>query len=197
MENKHVEKIAKMVIAQVPQNQIASACGVSEGLISQVMQTNQYKEIEQTIAVQKFQESELINQGWDGIEARGIKRVLEELQLNPDPEFALKSAVVANKAIRRGTHGQNPIPESTGVRAVIHLNPIFAEKLQQNFFISDEKNKQLIENPKDSDFMPAKDVHDLLGMGNIAAQIKDNTIPTSSPEIDDAIELPEMENFHE
>lgn len=190
METKHVEKIAKMVIANVPQNQIATACGVSEGLITQVMATTEYKVIEQEISVLKFEESQMLNQGWDSVEALGVKSTLLALQHNPDPEFALKAAVVANKAIRRGTHNNNPIPQSAGVRAVIHLNPVFVDKLQQNFEVSETKISGLVDNPKDSDFMPASEVHDLLGMGNNGKTlINDVSAPVTSPEIGNELPL--------
>ena len=189
METKHVEKIAKMVMANVPQNQIASACGVSEGRISQLMETNEYKCIEQELAVLKFEESQMINQGWDSVEALGVKSTIVALRNNPDPEFALKAAVVANKAIRRGTFNNNPIPQSAGVRAVIHLNPVFVDKLQQNFEVSEQKMNSLTEKPKDSDFLPAADVHNLLGLGNDGkVLVNDVAIPVTSPEID--AELP-------
>ena len=48
---------------------------------------------------------------------------------------------------------------------------------------------QLIDKPKDSDFMPAADVHNLLGTGNDGKVIENNVaIPVTSPEID--AELP-------
>ncbi|HFD32046.1 MAG TPA: hypothetical protein ENJ28_04960 [Gammaproteobacteria bacterium] len=185
MEAKHLEKIAKMVIANVPQNQIASACNVSEGAISQIINTEDYKKIEQVIAVAKFEESQLINQGWDSVEALGVKTTIMALQNNPEPDFALRAAVVANKAIRRGTHANNPIPQSAGVRAVIHLNPTFVNKLQQNFEISEDKAQALAEKPKDSDFLPASEVHNLLSTNKDGESLSIGVeIPVTSPEID-------------
>lgn len=194
METKHLEKIAKMVMVSVPQNQIASACGVSEGRISQIINLPEYKEIEQKIAVEKFEESELINQGWDSVEALGVRGTLTALQNNPEPEFALKAAVVANKAVRRGTFANNPIPQSAGVRAVIHLNPIFVDKLQQNFEISAKRVEALAQNPKDSDFLPASDVHNLLGKKDSGELVKtDVALPVTSPDIDLLSSFPEMD----
>lgn len=194
METKHLEKIAKMVMVNVPQNQIAAACGVSEGRVSQLIATQEYKAIEQEVAVAKFEESELINQGWDSVEALGVKGTIIALQNNPEPDFSLRAAVVANKAIRRGTFNNNPIPQSAGVRAVIHLNPTFVGKLQQNFEISAERVNGLAEKPKDSDFMPAQDVHDLLGKKDSGELIENNVaLPVTSPEIDLLSSFPEIE----
>jgi len=194
METKYLEKIAKMVLVSVPQNQIAAACGISESRISQIVSLPEYKLIEQEVAIQKFEESDLINQGWDSVEALGVKHTIIALNNNPEPEFALKAAIVANKAVRRGSFSQNPIPQSAGIRAVIHLNPVFVGKLQQTFEVSAERIEKLVEKPKDSDFMPAKEVHDLLGRKDGGqAVITDVSIPITSPEIDLIKSFPEIE----
>ena len=185
METKHLEKIANMVLVNVPQNQIAAACNVSESRISQIINLPEYKLIEQKVAVDKFEESEMLNMGWDSVEALGVKHTILALNNNPEPEFALKAALVANKAVRRGTFQNQPIPQSAGIRAVIHLNPVFVDKLQQNFDISEERFKHLTDNPKDSDFMPAADVHSLLGKKVEGVVVKhDVATPVTSPEID-------------
>ena len=195
METKHLEKIAKMVLVNVPQNQIAAACGVTEGRISQLINLPEYKLIEQEVAVEKFEESELINNGWDSVEALGVRATLVALQNNPEDDFALRAAVVANKAIRRGTFNNNPIPQSAGVRAIIHLNPVFVGKLQQNFEISAERIVKLAEKPKDSDFMTAADVHNLLGKKDNGEIASNNVaLPVTSPEIDLLSSFPEI-NF--
>jgi len=195
METKHLEKIANMVLVNVPQNQIAAACGVSEGRISQIINLPEYKLIEQQAAVAKFEESEMLNEGWDSVEALGVKHTIIALQNNPDPEFSLKAAVVANKAVRRGTFQNQPIPQSAGIRAVIHLNPVFVDKLQQNFEISEERFQGLSNKAKDSDFMPAADVHNLLGKKVDGEVLKHNVAtPITSPEIDLLNSFPDISN---
>jgi len=195
MEEKHLEKLAKMILVGVPQKQIASSLNLSEGRISQIIITEEYKTAESKVAAVKFQEAELINKGWDGIEARGIKRVLDEMKHNPDPEFALKASIAANKALRRGDFKNNPIVADRGVKAVIHLNPVFVEKLQQNFEISETKNASLTGSFKDSDFMPAKSVHELLGSGEQIEQLNNVAIPTSSPQLDEIKALENLAGF--
>lgn len=194
MKTKYVEKIAKMVIANVPQNQIATACGVSESRISQLMETDEYKYIEQEVASVKFEESQLINQGWDSVEALGVKTTILTLQNNPEPEFALKAAVVANKAIRRGTFNNNPIPQSAGVRAVIHLNPVFVDKLQEDFEVSEKKMDMLAKKPKDSNFMPANEVYNLLDKNKEGKSLTNNVvIPITGPDVDAALLLKDLD----
>jgi len=165
MDIKKLEKIAKLVLVQVKQNQIALVCGVSESSISQIISSKEYKEVEQVMLVEKAEQMSLLDEGWDGVEALGVKRVLQELQQNPDPEFALKAAVVANKAIRRenSSFKNKPIAADQGVRATIHLNPVFVDKMQNNLTIQVGGNESLDLVPKASDFLPASDVNELLG----------------------------------
>ena len=155
-------KLARMELHGVPRKQTAMAMGLSESRITQIIETAEYACAAEIIAAENFEKHEMINKGWDGIEALGIKRTVEALQNDPDPEFALRAATLANKASRRGGFAQNPISQNVGVRAVINLNANFVEKLQQNFEIKKDKSDILLEKQKDSDFLGAKAVQDLL-----------------------------------
>jgi len=164
LTEKKMLKLARMELHGVPRKQTAMAMALSEGRITQLMETVEYQSAAEIIAAENFDQNELINKGWDGIEALGIKRTVEALQADPDPEFALRAAVFANKAARRGGFAQNPISQNVGVRAIINLNSTFVEKLQQNFEITKDRTSILIEKQKDSDFLGAKAVQDLLQM---------------------------------
>lgn len=155
-------KLARMELHGVPRKQTSMAMGLGESRITQLMETDEYKTAAEQIAGENFAQNELINKGWDGIEALGIRRVVETLQADPDPDFALRAASIANKAARRGGFAQNPISANVGVRAIINLNSTFVEKLQQNFEITKNKTSVLVEKQKDSDFMGAQAVQELL-----------------------------------
>lgn len=162
LDEKKLEKMARMAAAEIPQRQIAQACGVSESRISQIFKTPEYKEQEEKVALEEFEQNEIINRGWDGVEALSLKKVVSTLQADADPEFALKAAALANKAIRRGKHHNNPISQKAGVRSVINLNMNFVEKLQNNIEIGNQRTTELLEKKKDSNFLGAKQVQELL-----------------------------------
>jgi len=162
LSSKKMQKLARMEIVGVERKVTAQALGVSESRISQIMKTEEYLEQAQIVAGETFKQNELINKGWDGIEALGIRRVVEALQNDPEPDFALRAAALANKAQRRGTFSNNPISQNAGIRTVVQLNATFVEKLQQNFQIEKSDGSKLLETKKDSDFMGAKSVQDLL-----------------------------------
>jgi hypothetical protein len=132
-------KIANMILYEVPNRQIAAACGLSESRLSQLIATEDYKLVEEEIATEHFESQQVMNKGWDALEQISLNCVLQAMQMRPDPEFAMKAAMLANRATRRGSLNHTPIPGNAGVRTVIQLNAHFVDKLQQNFTISNER----------------------------------------------------------
>jgi len=165
-EKDALQKIAKLVLYEVPHTQIAMSCGVTEGRISQICGTEEFKAVLQEIAVAHFEEQDLLNQGWDAVEQHAVSKVLQTLQHSPDPDYALKAAAVANKVTRRGRINHNPLTAGqAGVRAIVNVNMNFAEKLQNNFKVTDargEHKQKLEENRKQTSFLAVKDVQDML-----------------------------------
>jgi len=132
IEIDRLEKIARMVLFDVAQVNIAKAVGLSEGRVSQIIATEEFGKILEELAADKFDQHETLNDGWDNIEALALKNVIEVLQHNMDPDFSLHAAAMANRAQRRGRIGNQPIDGRQGARAVFHLTANFIDKLQQN-----------------------------------------------------------------
>lgn len=162
-----LEKIARMTLYGIKDADIGIVFQVTDSRISQIKAMDAYKEMEAKIAAQLYTQNEEINRGWDGVENKAVASVLAHLNVNPEPDFALRAAAVANRAIRRGGnshHTNMPInPQSAGARAIVHLNPVFVQKVQNNFQITKSDNKAEIQQ-KDSNFLPAKQVQDLLSL---------------------------------
>ena len=126
----NLEKIARMDVIGVPQKEIAGAVGLSEGRISQILDTDEYKVLKAGLTNEAYEKNQSLNEGWDLLEAESLNRLLERLAWSSDPDFVLKAAAVANRANRRGNANQ-PIDGRLGVRAVIHLKQTFINHLQQ------------------------------------------------------------------
>lgn len=131
-DKDRLTKIARMVAYDVPHTQIAAACGISESRVSQLLETDEFKEVLQILMAERFEQNKSINDGWDAIEATALNSILEKLQWMSDPDFALKAAMMANRAQRRGQFNNRPLDGRDGVRAVVHLKAQFIEKMQQN-----------------------------------------------------------------
>lgn len=130
--NDLFEKIAGMLARGVPQNQIADVCGLSDGRISQIKDEPEFKEIYARIMAEYYEERELFDKGWDGVEQHAIAKVLNHLKISSDPDYALKAAVFANKAERRNrAPGNDPIPAQVGQGVVLRLNGAFLDRLNQ------------------------------------------------------------------
>ena len=81
---------------------------------------------------------------------------------NPDPEFALRAAALANKAQRKSVNGDRSIDANRTATATITLGVAFIEKLQTMSIGREgfERNARRI------DALPIKDAEQLLS-GNV------------------------------
>lgn len=145
----------------VPHSQVAAATGLSEVEISEVSESPDFQQVLAEKASAQHTKYATLNDGWDMMENLSMNTVLTHLQMSPDPDFALKAAVMANKAQRRGQYNPgNVIPGQAGVRAVINLSANFINQLQNNFKITQTKPSELVK--KDSNFLAPKAVSSLL-----------------------------------
>lgn len=154
-----LDKIARLTAMNVPTEQIAQACGITKGRVSQLTATEEFNEVLLQYYNEDFEQQDTLNRGWDAVEEEALGTVLETLQHNPDPDFALRAATMANKAQRRGgVNGNQPINGNASASAVINLNQVFVDKLQH---IS--VGREAIDaNAKRIDALPIKDAELLL-----------------------------------
>ncbi len=155
-----IDRIAKMDFAGVPEKQIATACNISIAKLSELQETGKYKIALADVTAESFEKADVLNGGWDMVENLAMNKVVDHLQRVPDPDYALKAAAYANKAVRRGQHNNVPIAVQPGQQAVINVSLSFADKLQQAFVVHPEAPKQL--KKKDNNFLAPKAVNELL-----------------------------------
>lgn len=153
-------KIAKMDFAGVPERQIAAACNIPVAKLLALQETGKYQTTLAEVASESFEKLDVLNGGWDMVENLAMNKVVEHLQKVPDPDYALKAVVAANKAVRRGRHSNDPISVQPGQQAIINVSLSFADKLQQAFTINSSAAKEL--KKKDDNFLPPKAVNELL-----------------------------------
>ncbi len=163
-----IDRIAKMDFAGVSETQIATACNISSAKLSELQETEKYKIVLAEIAAESFDKADVLNGGWDMVENLAMNKVVDYLQRAPDPDYALRAAAYANKAVRRGQHNNTPIAVQPGQQAIINVSLSFADKLQQAFVIKPEAAKNL--KKKDDNFLPPKAVNALLTKKAIKVQ---------------------------
>lgn len=156
-----VARVAAMKNAGMPDEQIATACGITTQVLEKVYEKDAYKEEIAKITEQAFDKYNTLNEGWDMVENLAMNAVIEHVQKMPDPDFALRAAAMANKAQRRGRHNNTPIAAIPNSQVTIQLTANFADKMQQNFDVEERKSETIEQ--KDNNFLAPKKVQELLG----------------------------------
>lgn len=88
--------------------QIAAALFLSDEQILAARKSTAFKKKYAEDAETAIQAQIDRDDGWDAVEERAIKNVLESLEYNRDPKYALGAAAIANKAIRRKGSATDP-----------------------------------------------------------------------------------------
>ena len=125
-----IERVAKYATMLVPNEQIARATGLNTDQLAKVMALPEYTAAVETLSAEQLEQHDTLNRGWDAVEDQAVAVVLQTLQANPDPDYALRAATMANKAVRRGA-GSNPLQGNTSAVAHISLPVMFVQHLQQ------------------------------------------------------------------
>ena len=84
-----------------PKPLIMEALGLTEDDYSKLSAREHVKSAVIKAELERTSASATFDSNWDKIEDMALKAVARELRSNPEPEFALKAAAVANKAVRR------------------------------------------------------------------------------------------------
>jgi hypothetical protein len=159
------ERIANMLLAQVSQAQIAQAVNLSDGRLSQIIQSDEFKQILERCGADYFERQRTLNEAWDVVEEVSLTKVVDMLRYNQDPDYLLKAAMMANRAQRRGTLPDQRIgvldPNNGNGRAVvIQLNQMFVQRLDR---IRDNKMNPILDGEKkQQDILPPARVEQIL-----------------------------------
>jgi len=156
-------KLARMVEQGVPEKELANLYGIEEAQLLEVLASTDYLSALAHIHEENFDKEDLLNKGWQGVEEFAVSTVLGHLQgPTPDPDYALRAAAVANKAIRRGKHVNEPIIMQPNMQSVIQLNVAYVNKLEQAFNVA-ERPPAMLEKTQ-TNMLSVKGVKSLLGV---------------------------------
>lgn len=189
-----LERIAQLHLLEVPNRQIAAAVRLSEGRISQLQATDEYKAILSERSVEYYQKQAVVNDGWDALEAHAINGLMKHMEMTSDPNLMLRVAAVANKATRRGQFQNNPINTAgaAGARVIIQLQNNFVDKLMSPNFQLDVSGKRALQiQQKQSDSMPVSRLQDLLSVGKQG----DDLLPNLPDQLDASLDMATIGNI--
>ena len=137
-----------------------SAHGLSDQQISDVLllsleqvvacrNSDEFKKKYAEVADEQIQRQIDLSQGWDAIEEKSLAQILETLEYNRDPKYALFAAKTANSAQRRSRNSELKVIDGAKVTnntIVLNLNKTFvnaAANPEHTAAVIDIKAKQL------------------------------------------------------
>lgn len=148
---------------------IADALLLSGEQIQAIKQTEEFKLAYSSGAQERAQRAIDLEEGWDLVETKALTTVLETLQHNRDPRFALNAAFTANRAQRRSPAGNGRVIDASraGNVIVLQLNTNFVQNKEENdghrtIDVTPERRGQLLR--KHHDVPTPKKVAGLLGV---------------------------------
>lgn len=161
-------KIAKMELMGVSRGDIADVVGLSEGRLAQLVSGDEgFKRVFREESLKEHEKLEALNGGWDVAEHAALTQVIENLGMNPDPEFALKVASVANKARRRGKFNKPIVMPDGAQRTTLVLATGFVAKLEERGggSVSASTSSSATIMRKDVNYLQPSRVEDLMQLG--------------------------------
>lgn len=160
--------------------QIADALLLNEGQVAWAKSTQEFRDSFAVAAQSRAERAIELEEGWDALESRALATVLETIEHNRDPKFALHAAFVANKAARKSPSSAGRVIDAahSGNVIMLQINQKFVTKIQtgetQATLDITPAGDRLVPLPKKSHDVPTpKKVGALLGIVDKAAQRND------------------------
>lgn len=96
-----VEQFKTLRERGAPKQVVMATLGLTEDAYSKLSAREEVKSAVLRAEMARAETNQTFDSNWDLVEHRALTAVAQELALNPDPDFALRAAAVANKAVRR------------------------------------------------------------------------------------------------
>ena len=161
----NVKKLANLVALGTREEDVLDIMGIEQQELLTALTDPQVKQAIQEQKDEQYQTHNDINQGWDLVEQLGITNVIQTLQQNPDPSFALAAATQANKMRRReaGTGQIQPINAQQNNVVVVRLSQNFTDRINDRMpFAQEERQISSQGMPKDINTMTIRDAENAL-----------------------------------
>jgi hypothetical protein len=122
--------VAKHTVMGTSSESICEVLSCSKEELSEIESDELYKEVRQVIGAIQLQSRADSDTGWDALESLAVKKLVDRVPFEKDPEFLLRIAAVANKAQRR-TAPQSGVldPARAGQRTTINLTSRILQRL--------------------------------------------------------------------
>lgn len=145
-----VEQFKTLRERGAPKQVVMATLGLTEDAYSKLSAREEVKSAVLKSEMARAESNQIFDSNWDLVEHRALTAVAQELAVNPDPDFALRAAAVANKAVRRRNEEAKLLNQTQlayqqgGVTniAILELPKVFMNQLKAETI---EQAKQQIE----------------------------------------------------
>ena len=172
-----VEQFKTLRERGAPKQVVMATLGLTEDAYSKLSAREEVKSAVLKAEMARAEINQTFDSNWDLVEHRDLTAVAQELALNPDPDFALRAAAVANKAVRRRNEEAKLMNQTQlayqqgGVTniAILELPKVFMSQLKAETIEQARQQIELQRNAvsiqKFTDLADVKTVKDSFGLG--------------------------------
>lgn len=185
-----VTRIASMTLAGVPDDQVLQVYPMKQEELAELRELDEYKEEFAKLAEKQVS----ISQGWNELEEKSLFHLKSIMETRPDPDFALRVAAVANKAVRRhGDRASLAFESEREVKLVMNQNFIKViasgnqqlEEQREKIVHEVEQPKQLTQKERHVvNMLPVDEIHSALGIED-PAETNDKMIKSIKDDMKD------------
>lgn len=122
--------VAKHKVLGTSDESICDVISCTQAELNELESDELFKEVRQIVGALQLQQRVDSDTGLDALEAMAIKKLVDRMPFEKDPEFILRVAAFANKAQRRSAPQTNVLdPTRAGQRATINLTSRILQRL--------------------------------------------------------------------
>lgn len=140
-----LKRLASLVAHGLSDEQISSALGQDEATIRLAKEDPVYKAAISEKLLENFEGEIDRVTGWDNVETKAVNGLSEVLAWNKNPDFLLKTAAIANRAVRTKANTARNMLDATriGQVVVLQLNQRFVTGLNGQLDLTIEHGREL------------------------------------------------------
>lgn len=183
--DSQLELFIKFKTSGAPKSAIIAAMGLSEDTYEKFNSRAEVKQAVLTSESNRLNTAKVMDEGWDVIENTAMGVVLDAVRYSQDPDYALRAAAVANKAIRRRREDAKIAYQNQATQdyhAVNNIAVLSLPKVVINRLVSqtqEDVNAQLALQAEAVEVQKYTDVADVTTTNRLLSDIAASTNPVS------------------
>ena len=134
-----MKRVAHLISWNVPHTAIMQSLNLTQNAFDEILQDEFYLSFVSSLVVARMEQQASVKEGWEAAEEQALCKVLKSLEFSADPDYALRVAQIANKAIEGETRERKQLDgRDTGAAPVtVKLNVNFVQTVKDGITVSD------------------------------------------------------------